>query len=253
MPEEGELVLCTITKIFHHSVFANLDEFGKQGMIYISEVAPGRIRNLRDYVVEGKKVVCKILKIDIYKGHIDLSLRRVNDSQKRKKLEVIKQEQKAEKIIENLASELKLDVKNVYFDIFNKINRKYEFLHIFFLDFVSGEIKFEDFEIDQRYITKLTEFVKQRIKLPIVNISGNLILQSYEPQGAEIIKKAIKLGLDKKNKDTIIKYKGAGKYSLSITARDYNEAETVLYNVTNATINHMIENYSFGKFERKEK
>ena len=56
MPEEGELVLCTITKIFHHSVFANLDEFGKQGMIYISEVAPGRIRNLRDYVVENKNM-----------------------------------------------------------------------------------------------------------------------------------------------------------------------------------------------------
>ncbi|MBW2993050.1 S1 RNA-binding domain-containing protein, partial [Candidatus Woesearchaeota archaeon] len=68
MPEENSLVLCTITKIYHNSVFASLDEFGKQGMIHISEISPGRIRNIRDFVKEGKKIVCKILRIDRAKG-----------------------------------------------------------------------------------------------------------------------------------------------------------------------------------------
>ena len=63
-PEEDEIVICTVTKIHFHSVFVNLDEYGRSGLIHISEVSPGRIRNLRDFVVEGKKVVCKVLRID---------------------------------------------------------------------------------------------------------------------------------------------------------------------------------------------
>src|SRR3989338_3106883 len=99
-PAEEELVLCTVTNVQFHSVFVTLDEYNSRtGMIHISEVAPGRIRNIRDFVIEGKKVVCKVLRINQEKGHIDLSLRRVNESQKQLKLNEIKQEQFAENIL----------------------------------------------------------------------------------------------------------------------------------------------------------
>ena len=100
-PEERELVLCTVTKVQHHSVFVRMDEFGgRSGMIHISEVSPGRIRNIRYFVKEGKIVVCQVLRINKERGYIDLSLRRVNDNQRRKKVDQLKQEQKEEKIIE---------------------------------------------------------------------------------------------------------------------------------------------------------
>ena len=38
-PEEGELLLCTVTKIFGHSVFVNIDECNRSGMIHISEIS----------------------------------------------------------------------------------------------------------------------------------------------------------------------------------------------------------------------
>ena len=63
-PQDSEIVVCKVTKVQFHSVFVNLEEYGKSGMLHISEVSPGRIRNIRDYVVEGKIVVCKVLKID---------------------------------------------------------------------------------------------------------------------------------------------------------------------------------------------
>ncbi|MBI2651000.1 hypothetical protein HYX01_00865 [Candidatus Woesearchaeota archaeon] len=44
-PEEDELVMCTVLKVQYHSVLVGLDEYGKNGMIHISEVSPGRIRN----------------------------------------------------------------------------------------------------------------------------------------------------------------------------------------------------------------
>jgi len=57
LPEENSIVLCTVKKILFHSIFVDLDEYQNQdGMIHISEIAPGRIRNIRDYVAEGKKL-----------------------------------------------------------------------------------------------------------------------------------------------------------------------------------------------------
>src|SRR3989339_358149 len=113
-PEEGELVLCTVTKLSSHSIFVDLDEYQKQGLIHITEVSPGRIRNIRDFVREGKKVVCLVLRINQERGYIDLSLRRVNESQKRAKIDEVKQEQKAEKIIEMLSHALKKEHKVLY-------------------------------------------------------------------------------------------------------------------------------------------
>lgn len=252
MPEDGEIVLCTVTRILHHSVFVDLDEFGRQGMIYISEIAPGRIRNLSDFVQEGKKVVCKVLRIDAQKGHIDLSLRRVNESQRRNKLDQIKHEQIAEKIIENLCTELKLDKLKVYSEIMQKIQDPYDFLYIFFFDFVVGKTSFEKFGITDKYVNRLSELVKERIKLPKVELLGDLVLKSYNPNGVELIKECIRIALSKGDDKTTIKYMGGGKYLLSVVAEDYGTAEHVLYNVTNAAIDYMIQNDSFGSFERKE-
>ena len=83
--EQDEIVLCKVTKIYPNSVFVQLLEYNDSGMVHISEVSPGRIRNLRDYVSIGRQIVCKVLRIDRERGHIDLSLRRVNSNQRKEK------------------------------------------------------------------------------------------------------------------------------------------------------------------------
>ena len=61
IPEENEIVICTVKKILPHGVFVSIDEYkDKEGLIHISEISPGRVRNIRDFVEEGKKIVCKI-------------------------------------------------------------------------------------------------------------------------------------------------------------------------------------------------
>src|SRR3989338_10823554 len=113
-PGEDELVLCTVTKVLGHAVFVNLDEYDKGGLVHISEIAPGRIRNIREYVELSKKIVCKVLRIDSERGHIDLSLRRVSEIEKKNKLEEIKQEQKAEKVIEMVSKAAGRKMDEVY-------------------------------------------------------------------------------------------------------------------------------------------
>src|SRR3989338_930002 len=130
LPAEDELVPCTVTKILGHAIFVNLDEYDKGGLVHISEVAPGRIRNISEFVELSKKIVCKVLRVDNEKGHIDLSLRRVSEIERKNKLETIKQEQKAEKVIEIVAQQLKNNAADVYEMVASKVFEKYSFVHL---------------------------------------------------------------------------------------------------------------------------
>ena len=76
-PEVGDLVIATIETVVTYGVYANLDEYNKRGLLHISEISSSWIRNIRDFVREGQKVVLKVLRVSLEKGHIDLSLRRV--------------------------------------------------------------------------------------------------------------------------------------------------------------------------------
>jgi len=249
-PDDDELVLCTVTAVHGHSVFAKLDEYDKGGMIHISEVSPGRIRNIRDYVVEGKKIICKVLKIDKTKGHIDLSLRRVNEGQRRKKNDEIKQEQKAEKIIEGVAKKIDIKAAELYDKAGSKIFEKYEYLFECFNDIVSGKVNLEKLGIDAKISEELTAFVKEKIKPIEVQIKGVLKLVSYDVDGVEVIKGALK---KVEGENVNVRNKGAGEYNIIVNAPDYKEAEKILKNSVDKATRYMEKKKGIVSFEREEK
>lgn len=249
-PEESEIVLCTVTSVRYNSVFANLNEYAHSGMIHISEVSPGRIRNINDYVKEGKVVICKVLRVNKERGYIDLSLRRVNEGQRRAKVNEIKKEQKAEKIIEFVAKKLKKDVKDVYQKISDKILEKYDLLYPCFEDVAEKKISLDEVNIPKEIAKELKEVIEQKIKPAEVNIKGNIKLVSYAPDGVEIIKETIKKGMDKNIK---ISYVGGGNYSIKIKAPDYKTAEKILKGSTEAIIQYAEKNNVKASFEREEK
>jgi translation initiation factor 2 subunit 1 len=227
-PEEDAFVLCTVTKILNHAIFVNLDEHDKGGLVHISEVSAGRIRNIRDYVELNKKIVCKVLRVDRDRGHIDLSLRRVSAMEKRKKVESIKQEQKAEKVIEQVSKTLKREVSKVYDLITGKVFEKYPFVHLFFKDVSVGKAKIGDFVDDSKLAELLEEQVSDRFKPPRVAITGNWALVSYAPDGVEIVKKAI---INIKNSGVEFLYLGGGRYQMRIEAENYKDAEQTLIEI----------------------
>jgi len=251
-PEEGELLLCTVTKIFGHSVFVNVEEYNKSGMIHISEISPGRIRNLRDYVVEGKKVICVVLKVNKEKGHIDLSLRRVSEGQKRKKQESLKQEQKSKKIIENTAKEVHKEEKQFYEDVSEKILKEYSDINSCFLDIVSDKVNLKDLGIEKEAAEKLTAIIKEKMKPPKIIISGDLSITMHNSQGIEIIKKALKKAEDIGKTSAKIKYLGGGSYNITVTADDYKQAEKILKNMSETVIKLIEEKHGTVKFKRVE-
>jgi translation initiation factor 2 subunit 1 len=250
-PEDNELVLCTVTNIQFHSVFVRLDEYDKSGMIHISEISPGRIRNIRDYVKEGKKIVCLVLRIHHDKGHIDLSLRRVNESQRRQKNNQIKQEMLAEKIVENIARKRKEDMEKLYSQITGEVFKKYPSLFTAFEDVALKGESLEKLGVEKKLAEELTEVIKLRIKPSEVRIGGDFILRSYKPDGVNIVNEALKKG-EKINKDATLRYKGAGTYHLEIKAGEYKDAEKTLNKILKTVVSHMESHDSQAEFVRED-
>ncbi|MBS3172280.1 translation initiation factor IF-2 subunit alpha [Candidatus Woesearchaeota archaeon] len=249
LPEEGEIAICTVSKILYHSVFARLDEYKSlEGMIHISEISPGRIRNIRDFVKEGKTIVCKVLRINKEKNQIDLSIRRVNTMQQVNKLNDYKQEQKAEKLLEMIGKQINKDLKKMYDEIGYKIIEIYGALYDGFQRFVLDEELIQELKLDKKTEELMLQIIKEKIKPAEVEVHGVLTLKSEEPTGAEIIKKIL---IEAEEGEIKITYISAPKYRIVVKASDYKTAEGILKNTQEEIITKIKAKKGFGEFTKE--
>ncbi|RME54704.1 translation initiation factor IF-2 subunit alpha [Candidatus Woesearchaeota archaeon] len=256
LPDEGDLVLCTVKKISYHSIFVDLDEYEKQdAMIHISEVAPGRIRNIRDYVTEGRKLICKVLRVKHERKQVDLSLRRVSVGARKSKNEDIKQQLKAEKMLESLVVKLKLNKDKVFKEIGLPILEHYDNLFQAFQDVVlEGEDVLKECNVPSKYIKPLVEIIKERIKPPEVLVEGVFELTSRSSKGINDIKEALK-ECDKVASQEGVKasliYLGAPNYKVIVKASDYKVAENALKKIVEAVLDKLNSLGGKGSFKKK--
>jgi len=219
-------------------------------MIHISEISPGRIRNIRDYVKEGKRIVCKVLKVNKEKHQIDLSIRRVNTMQRINKNSEYKQEQKAEKLLEYIGKQLNKDLKSMYEELGFQIIEKYGSLYEGFQRFVLDDELIEDLKLDKETKETFTKIIKDKIKPPEVEISGIFKITSEAPNGIEIIKEI----LTKAQKGDIkITYISAPKYRITVKASDYKTAEGILKNIQEEIITGITKKGGQAEFIRQWK
>lgn len=246
-PESDELVFCIVTSVQSHSVFVKLEEYGLSGMIHISEVAPGRIRNIRDFVVENKPIVCKVISINQERGHIDLSLRRVTESQRRAKVNEVKSEQKAEKIIELVAKQLGMPAPDLYAQFSEKISDKFASVFEAFMALAKGDVNMDVFGLPRQVSEKLSEAVMLRIKPPVVEVKGKLSLISYDSDGVSLVRQALELAI---KSGVSVSYLGAGTYLLKVTAENYKSAEQFIGKASSAALSFIESKGGEGAFAR---
>lgn len=230
-PEEGEYVIGTVKSVFPYGAFVKLQEFpGKEGMIHISEISHKWVKNIKDHVKEGDRIVTKVLKIDLERGHIDLSLKSVKTIQKKQKLDEYQQEGRAVKLIDLAAN--RLDDKESIEDVTKKLNTKFGSLYSAFEAAVAtDETVFDDVDIQAKWKKELAKIAAEHIQKPKVEIKTMLELTSSATDGIEIIKGAItdaKKACVMDDVEVDVKYQGAPKYKVVVTAPDYKIAEKCL-------------------------
>jgi len=253
-PEVGELVVCSVRNVKDFVAFVTLDEYNEQeGLIPISEIARGWIKYIRDHIREGQKVVCKVLNVDQQKGHIDLSLKDVNEHQRREKIRIWKNESKARKWIGFAAAEA--GQEEAIPAITDALYKEYSDLHPAFEEFVvEGRSSLDKLNLDKKLADALYKIATENVKLPTVTISGDLFLQSAKSDGVNIIRRALRSAEPKGEDENVeIIYLGAPNYRIKVSAPNYKEAEKALEKAANAAIGVMKRAGGEGRFTRKAK
>lgn len=211
MYQEGDILLCTVERIEPTAVFVRLPK-GEQGTLIISEIAPGRIKNLREYVVPNKKIVCKVLRIS--GDRVDVSLRRVSSKERSEVMEKFKQEQTAKSAFNQILKDKAKEVES-------KIIVKFSSLH----DFLSKAK--EDPSLIEKYVPKeFQESIRKIIqkKQKDVEAKKSIKIKSLAEDGILKVKKLLSIQQEK----TKVIYLGAGSFSIVVKAENYKIANQQL-------------------------
>ncbi len=252
-PEEAELVVCTVKEVKNFGGFVTLDEYeGKEGFIHIAEVSSGWIKYIRDYVREGQKLVCKVLRVDRDKGHIDLSLKAVNEHQKREKIQEWKNEQKAEKLLAISAERLGITIDEVWDRFGYDLLDKFGSLYRPFEESVMDENTLASEGFTGPWVQTFVQVAKENIVPPAVSIDGYLEITSPRPDGAVHIKEALLKAVKEDGVTVKVQYIGAPRYRLVVRAPDYKTAEEEIQKAAAKVLKHLESKGGGGKFIRQE-
>lgn len=253
-PEEGELVVGTVINVQNYGAFVSLDEYpNKEGFIHIAEIASGWVKRIRNHIKEKQKVVCKVMHVDKAKGHVDLSLKRVNEHQKREKIKEWKNNQKAEKLMEMLAARLNKSVDQCYLEFGDELIQKFGSLYTAFEETAYDPDVLTNEGFTGEWIEEFQNIAKENITIQFVNITGYIEINSWLPDGVEHIRNALLKAEESGYEDVEIEvhYIGAPQYSISIKAPDYKIAEDEMKKAVSRIENEIIKHNGTLTFHRK--
>ncbi len=242
-PKEGEFVVAKVTDIENQYVYVDLIDFEglpseetARGMIHISEISSRWIKNIRTFVRPGQRLVLRVLRVDQSKGHVDMSLRRVNSAQREIRLKEWKYAVKFENLLQFLTETEGINMS---------LDEAYEVVGFPVLDyFESYQETIENLKEDGENILDQTEGVSEEIKdallkivdenveISTVSISGKVKLSVNSENGIEQIKEslieALKVIDSKETRNINISYIAAPFYRLEVVSKDYLDAESIL-------------------------
>ncbi len=253
-PSEGELVVGTVVKVQNFGAFVTLDEFPKkEGFIHIAEIATGWVKRIRNHIKEKQKIVCKVIHVDEAKDHIDLSLKRVNEHQRRDKIQEWKNSQRAEKLLEMVAKQIGKTIEQCYNDFAKDLIKKYGTLYGAFEEAAYDIETLKNDGFKGEWLKTFEEVAKTSISIPFVDITGYLSVTSWLPDGINYIRDVLSEAEKSEFEDVEIqvKYIGAPQYIITVKAPDYKIAEEEMKKAVNK-IKENIKKYNGDcEFHRK--
>jgi translation initiation factor 2 subunit 1 len=255
-PDVGDLVVATVIRITDYGAYVELDEYGKEGLLHISEVSSSWVRNIRNFVREGQKVVLKVLRVDVEKKQVDLSLRRVTKREKKEKILSWKKDRKAESLLRSASEKLKIPLKEVYEKAGALIEKEFGGLHEGLEKTAKeGAGVLLKLGVPKDIALALEEIAKEKIRIPTVNIKGILELQCTKPNGATLIKEVLlsaqKIG-ESEGAKVRIYVVAPPRYRIVVSAEDYKGAESVLKKATETALENIAKIGGKGSFKREK-
>jgi translation initiation factor 2 subunit 1 len=250
-PEEGEFVVATVKSIRNFGAFVSLDEYNdREAFIHLSEVATGWVKYIRDHIREGQKIVARVLRIDPGKGQIDLSLKRINDHQRREKIQGWKNEQRATKLLGLVGEKLKLDLDGVATQFAEEIVEKHGSLFHAFEVASADPKKFQKEHGKAAWVTAFLEIAQENLAPPQIVIRGTLEVTAPSEDGVEAVRAALLEAESVDPESVTVHYVGAPRYRIQVHGTQYKQAEEMLKRATDAAIARVKTVGGTGSFTR---
>lgn len=208
-----------------YGAFCSLEEYGgRDGFLHISQVSSGWVRNIREHLREGQRVVVKVSAIDKEKGQIDLSLRQVSESDRKRKQESFQAEKKARKLLEVVGGKLKKTPALSWKEAGEPLLAEYGSLSAALEALQVGELKTT---LPSGWREALTELVKQEFKPKRVNVRAKLSLKCFDSNGVVALRSVLSSLQKQSDAKTSVKviYLGAPNYFVDLESDEYKTAE----------------------------
>lgn len=254
-PEPGDLVIATIESVMDYGAYANLDEYNKRGFLHISEISSARVRNLHDYVREKQKMVLKVLRVELEKGHIDLSLRRVTKRERIEKIKVWKKERKGDVMLHAVAERLGLPAHDVYQQAGVILEEKTGIYEGFEIVLKEGTEALTKLGIPDDFAKVFAQVAEERIRIKMVKVKGILEIRCMKPNGVKCIQEAFnKAKKTQKAKDVKVEFYviAAPRYSVEVSADNWKRAEDVLDEVSQSVVSNITKLGGIGSYKREK-
>jgi translation initiation factor 2 subunit 1 len=253
-PEPGDLVIATIETVMDYGAYANLDEYHRRGFLHISEISSARIRNVRDFVREKQKMVLKVVRVDVEKGHIDLSFRRVTKRERIEKIKSWKKERKGEALLHAVADKVGLPVDEVYQKAGSLLEQKYGLYEGFEKVVKDGIEVLTKLEIPEDLAKVIAQVAEERISIKLVKVRGVVEVRCMKPNGVKCIQDAFASAKKaQKAKEGKIEFSviAAPRYGIEVSAENWKLAEELLEKVGESVVSNIEKVGGHGVFKGK--
>ncbi len=250
-PEYGDLVMATINTVMDYGAYANLDEYNRRGFLHISEISSARRRNVRDFVRENQKLVLKVLRVDTEKGHIDLSLRRVNKRERIEKVKSWKEDRKGEALLYAVAERTGLTKEEANQQVGLVLEEKFGLYAGFEKVAKEGVSAVTELGIPDNIAKIMAEVAEERIKIKMVKIRGVIEVRCTKRNGVKCIQEAFnKAKKAHQVKDAKIEFTviAAPKYRIEVSADNWKRAEDIINKVSESVIMNIVTSGGHGEF-----
>ncbi|MEC7757127.1 MAG: translation initiation factor IF-2 subunit alpha [Candidatus Thermoplasmatota archaeon] len=230
-PDEGDLVVCSVKSVKENGAYLDLDGYpGREGFVFIGEIATGWVRNIRAHVREGQRIVAKVIGIKRDRDSITLSIKSVSEERRRGALQSWKNEQRATQIMKVAADRINWKKEDLSM-ISEEMKEAFGSLYGALEECAINESALEDAGFEGKWMAIVTELAIENIVPPFVEIRGQFEIKVWGQEGVEAIKLALEAaercadGLEEVM--LTCHYDGAPNYRVDIKAPDYPSAESI--------------------------
>ncbi|MEM3272777.1 MAG: S1 RNA-binding domain-containing protein [Candidatus Micrarchaeaceae archaeon] len=241
MPDVNEIVLARIKKIMPFGAYCDLVEYPLEAFLPIKEVSSGWVKNIHEFIKEGREEVAKVIYVDPSKRAVDISLKKVSKREQKDKINDYNLEKRSESIFNQaLKASNKLNERD---QILEKISQKFSTYTDLIFSVSRDEGVLNELQLDPKFKDALIEIVSKSIKPRVYKVAYTIEL-NQDTASIDMIKKAF---LEVEASGAEVRYLGSPRYKVLASGESYPEAEEKIKKATEALRKYFGEGFKIAK------